>query len=130
MLLAINHCHSNNIVHRDLKPENIMLKSTIDPQTGQETISDIKIIDFGLGRVYQEAKTSLSAVVGTCYYVAPEVIDGSYGFECDFWSLGVILYIMLSGHLPFPGRDNQEVFDRIKFYPIRFHHKEFDGVSD
>lgn len=128
LFLAINHCHSNNIIHRDLKPENIMISS---PQSEEFQTSDIKIIDFGLGRVYNRHKEGLlTAVVGTSYYVAPEVLEGKYGFECDCWSLGVIMYVLLSGHLPFPGRDNAEVFIRIKGASVKFNHREFSNVSD
>jgi calcium-dependent protein kinase len=94
---AISHCHSNNIAHRDLKPENIMYASN-DPD------SEIKLIDFGLSKKAKSKKTSLETIVGTPYYVAPEVLEGKYGFECDMWSLGVLMYILLSGYLPFPGK--------------------------
>jgi calcium-dependent protein kinase len=128
LFLAINHCHSNNIIHRDLKPENIMLCS---PKSDEFQSQDLKIIDFGLGRVYNRHKEGyLSAVVGTSYYVAPEVLEGKYGFECDCWSLGVIMYVLLSGHLPFPGKDNAEVFLRIKSPCVKFSHREFAYVSD
>lgn len=68
-------------------------------------------------------------MVGTSYYVAPEVLDGKYTHSCDCWSLGVILYAMLSNHLPFPGADNSEVFKKIKTQPVRFRPTEFDAVS-
>jgi serine/threonine protein kinase len=61
-----------------------------------------------------EESKELTATVGTCYYVAPEVLEAKYGFSCDCWSLGVILYAMLSNHLPFPGATNSEVFRKIK----------------
>jgi calcium-dependent protein kinase len=54
-------------------------------------------------------------MVGTPYYVAPEVLSGKYSFECDNWSLGVIMYILLSGYLPFPGSTPAEVFAKLKF---------------
>lgn len=77
---------------------------------------ELKIIDFGLGKIFDKAKEkNLHGLVGTAYYVAPEVIDGvEYGFECDYWALGVILYVMLSGNLPFSGVKNSEIFDKIK----------------
>lgn len=137
LLLAINHCHSNNIVHRDLKPENIMFanppltKSTGNVEEDLGPSPDIKIIDFGLGKVYNKNRDiPLTAVVGTSYYVAPEVLDGRYGFECDCWSLGVIMFVMLSGHLPFSGRSNSIVFHKIRNTSVKFVHKEFAKVSD
>jgi len=120
LFLAINHCHSNQVAHRDIKPENIMYTD--------EKGTDIKIIDFGLSKMAKLRE--LKTVVGTPYYVAPEVLEGSYGFECDCWSLGVIMYILLSGYLPFPGNTPAEVFDKVRNSVVRFHHKEFDDVSE
>ena len=69
------------------------------------TNNEIKLIDFGLSRKSGKSSGGLDTMVGTPYYVAPEVLEGSYGFECDVWSLGVLLYILLSGYLPFGGDD-------------------------
>jgi len=68
--------------------------------------------------------------VGTPFYVAPEVLTGDYAFECDNWSLGVIMYVLLSGYLPFYGKNEKEVFDKIKKGVISFEQKEFDVISD
>lgn len=116
LILAINHCHSLNIAHRDLKPENIMYT---------EDGKDIKIIDFGLSKLVPNKNDPMKTLVGTPYYVAPEVLDGIYGFECDCWSLGVIMYTLLSGYLPFYGTSPAEVFDRIRNGAITFSQKEF-----
>ena len=110
---AINHCHAHNIAHRDLKPENIMFK-----HKDGDLASEIKIIDFGLGQMVEhyEAKST----VGTPYYIAPEVIDRQYNQECDNWSLGVIMYILLSGYLPFSGQSAPEVFEKVKKADVKF----------
>mmetsp|Transcript_15958 Transcript_15958/g.21739 ORF Transcript_15958/g.21739 Transcript_15958/m.21739 type:complete len:92 (+) Transcript_15958:462-737(+) len=88
LFLAINHCHAQGIIHRDIKPENIMVTDS----------GDLKLIDFGLAKA---GKTKLKTIAGTPYYMAPEVLEGKYGKQCDFWSLGVILYVIVSGYLPF-----------------------------
>lgn len=123
LFLAINHCHTNNIAHRDLKPENIMYSSN-------EKDADIKIIDFGLSKQSKGKKDNLGTVVGTPYYVAPEVLDGNYGFECDCWSLGVIMYILLSGYLPFSGSTAGDVFKKVKDAKYSFEQREWKAVSE
>lgn len=67
-----------------------------------------KILDFGLANECHEEE-QLEAVVGTPFYVAPEVFQGQYHQECDLWSLGVIIYIMLSGSVPFYGNGVSEL---------------------
>ena len=83
---AIRYCHSMGIVHRDLKPENLLYET-------EDEHSSIKITDFGLARfVNNELATT---ACGTPNYVAPEIIQGQgYGKEVDYWSIGVIIYIM------------------------------------
>jgi calcium-dependent protein kinase len=72
----------------------------------------------------------MKTLVGTPYYVAPEVLDGDYGKECDCWSLGVIMYAVLSGCLPFFGQTPKEVFDKILAAKVSFNTKEFRGISE
>jgi calcium-dependent protein kinase len=91
LLRAINHCHASGVVHRDIKPENIMY--------GKD--GEIKLIDFGLSKTVAGKHTQLTTIAGTPYYMAPEVIDGEYTQQCDVWSLGVLMYVLLSGYLPF-----------------------------
>lgn len=102
---AINNVHNKKICHRDLKPENILLKEP-------GNYNSIKIIDFGLSR-YCGKEEVMTAQMGTPYYIAPEVLDGKYDKKCDLWSLGVILYILLSGKAPFYGNTNNEIYGRI-----------------
>jgi calcium-dependent protein kinase len=73
----------------------------------------IKMIDFGLAKQAKSKKKSMDTVVGTPYYVAPEVLEGHYTNECDLWSAGVIMYILMCGYLPFSGDNARDVFDKI-----------------
>ena len=132
---AICHSHANGIVHRDLKPENIMFKT----ENEEMNAADIKIIDFGLCKILpfnskqnKYADGNITGIVGTTYYTAPEVLvdNGEYGMACDYWSLGVILYVLLCGHLPFPGKTNEDVEIKINSGDIDFSHIEFKTVSD
>ncbi|ANM67379.1 calcium-dependent kinase-like protein [Arabidopsis thaliana] len=90
---AVKICHSLDVVHRDLKPENFLFSS-------KDENAMLKAIDFGCSVYIKEGKT-FERVVGSKYYIAPEVLEGSYGKEIDIWSAGVILYILLSGVPPF-----------------------------
>ena len=71
----------------------------------------------------------MKTIVGTPFYVAPEVLSGDYDFECDNWSLGVIMYVLLSGYLPFYGNNEVEVFQKIKQGQLSFAQKEFANIS-
>jgi len=96
IMLAVRYLHSMGIVHRDIKPENI-LYATPDED------SPVKLVDFGLGKILDNnGNGSMSTVCGTPSYLAPEVLQRKgYGKECDVWSAGIILYILLCGFPPF-----------------------------
>lgn len=98
--------HDKEIVHRDLKPENILLEQGKD-------MNQIKIIDFGIS-VHATREVRLKDPIGTPYYIAPEVWEGSYNRECDLWSCGVILYIMLCGTPPFNGPSDKHIKELVK----------------
>lgn len=109
---AVAHCHANKICHRDLKPENFLLLNKRDD-------SPVIVIDFGLSHIFHQAKPeekkkSMHTKAGTPYYIAPEVLIGRYDESCDVWSLGVILYILLSGLPPFYGRNDAEILEMVK----------------
>jgi len=89
--------HTSNIIHRDLKPENVLMVRR-DPEN-----IDIKIADFGLATFYDK-DVPLVKNCGTTGYTAPEVLSKlPYGPSCDLWSIGVIMYAMINGYLPFHG---------------------------
>jgi calcium-dependent protein kinase len=101
---AILFLHKNRIVHRDIKPENILFS-----MPGK--YESLRVIDFGLSVTTTKGKDKYR--VGSPYYMAPEMLEGSYTFETDVWSIGVILYVMMTGVQPFLGRNQDEVFARI-----------------
>jgi calcium-dependent protein kinase len=105
---GINYLHRNNIIHRDLKLENILIDS-ID----ENGFYHIKIIDFGTAK-FQQKNKSERAVIGSSYYMAPEVLKKSYNEKCDTWSCGVILYMLLFGVPPFDAKTDEEILERIK----------------
>ncbi|CAG9331896.1 unnamed protein product [Blepharisma stoltei] len=104
MLAAVNHLHSLHICHRDLKPENFLLES-------HDEHAELRLIDFGMSIKYGE--DLMYSLVGTPYYQAPDIFKGIYGDECDVWSLGVILYFLLSGKQPFKSANISELHERI-----------------
>ena len=105
MLRALAYLHGCNIVHRDLKLENFIL-------TDKSPAAEIKMIDFGLSRAYL-GSSSMSNVVGTAYYIAPEVLQQSYTQASDLWSLGVIAYMMLTGIVPFGGKTDKDIMENV-----------------
>ena len=108
LLSAITYCHSKGVVHRDLKPENILIESI-----GEDGRINIKVIDFGAA-LFFAPETKISETLGTPYYIAPEVLLGNYNEKCDVWSIGVILFILLSGTAPFNGPNDEEIMNAVK----------------
>jgi calcium/calmodulin-dependent protein kinase I len=119
---AIRYCHSMGIAHRDLKPENL-LYATTDPN------SIIKITDFGLAKVINN--DLMTTACGTPGYVAPEILVGhGYDVAVDYWSIGVIIYVMLCGFPPFSEDSNEKLFDAIKKGAYDFPSPTWDDISD
>ncbi|EHK23941.1 uncharacterized protein TRIVIDRAFT_58043 [Trichoderma virens Gv29-8] len=106
MISAIAYCHSFNVCHRDLKPENILI--TADLQ--------IKIADFGMAALHQTATHRLATACGSPHYAAPELLKNRQyrGDRADIWSMGVILYAMLSATLPFDDPDLRVMMNKTK----------------
>ena len=122
VLNAIAYCHSRGITHRDIKPENILFETN-------EQNSEIKLIDFGLSRKYS-VDQKMHTILGTPYYIAPEVLKGNYDEKCDIWSIGALTYIMLSGEPPFKGKSNNEIFMKIIKDPIKFNPYKWNNLSE
>ena len=122
---AINYCHTfGKIIHRDLKPENILIVNH-DEVTG---FYRIKIIDFGTAKIYEQNKNE-NKIIGSSYYIAPEVLHKNYNEKCDIWSVGVILYILLCGRAPFTGHNHNEILSKIKIGNYDLKRKPFDTIS-
>jgi len=123
LLEAVAYLHDRDIVHRDIKPENILF---VD-EAGDA--GAIKLIDFGLAARHRPGGRPLSSVVGTAYYLAPEVLAGSYDRACDLWSVGVVAYTLLAGRPPFHGPTNDAIFDGIRAGRYRMEGAPWRGVS-
>ncbi|XP_071177071.1 serine/threonine-protein kinase SIK2-like isoform X1 [Mytilus edulis] len=104
IILAVDYCHTRHVVHRDLKAENLLLDANMN----------IKIADFGFGNFYKKNE-HLSTWCGSPPYAAPEVFEGKkyLGPQIDIWSLGVVLYVLVCGALPFDGQSLQILRDRV-----------------
>ena len=111
---AVEYIHSKGIVHRDLKPENLLLNDK----------NKLKIIDFGLSNYFfpDSEKNLLKTPCGSPCYAAPEMVSGNNynGFKTDIWAIGIILYAMLVGYLPFEDNDNDILFQKILECDLEF----------
>jgi len=110
---GLKYLHENNILHRDLKPENILISKKEKDLLDDEEYFWIQIIDFGTAKIFENDKNE-NSIVGSAYYIAPEVLNKDYNEKCDTWSVGVILYMFLVGRPPFNGKDNVEIVESIK----------------
>jgi len=106
---AIAYLHSIRVAHRDLKPENVMLVS----QGFDVCHGTLKLIDFGLSKRFIPGQF-MQTMACTVHYVAPEVLDRKYTESSDLWSLGVLIYVMLSGVPPFHGNGDDQILGRVK----------------
>ena len=106
------YLHENKVIHRDIKLENIMIDGKEKDKSTGEELFWAKIIDFGTAKLFEKNKKEKD-VVGSSYYIAPEVLKQNYNEKCDTWSVGVILYMTLVGRAPFDGKDDEEIIYRI-----------------
>ncbi|CAD6254941.1 unnamed protein product [Miscanthus lutarioriparius] len=101
----VHGCHAMGVMHRDIKPENFLLLS-------KDEDAPLKATDFGLSVFFKEGEL-LRDIVGSAYYIAPEVLKRKYGPEADIWSVGVMLYIFLAGVPPFWAENENGIFTAI-----------------
>ena len=107
-------------MHRDLKPENVLIDKELN--------NTLKIIDFGTS-IMRKENESLTNTHGTSYYIAPEVLNQTYDERCDVWSIGVLMYILLSGQPPFDGDDDAAIIEKIRVGKYSIDGKIWDNVS-
>lgn len=108
IILALEYLHNKNIVYRDLKPENILL----------DKLGHIKLADFGFAK---EVRDKCYSICGTSEYLAPEIIlNKGHGMEVDWWALGILVYEMLTGNLPFTGNSPHVVYQKILIGRIHY----------
>ncbi|GJP41484.1 hypothetical protein CLOM_g1157 [Closterium sp. NIES-68] len=122
---AVAFCHARGVMHRDLKPENILLKKQL---VNGRHATFAKLADFGLAIGLEEGSKA-SGAAGSPFYMAPDVLTGEYGVEADVWSLGVILYVLLSGNTPFWGPDDNAVFASVLGGKVDMSGPAWAGVS-
>ena len=120
---AINYCHNMNIIHRDLKPENILIVDR-----NKNGYPRVKICDFGTSLMVEKGGVQ-KKLVGSSYYIAPEVLKKHYNQKCDIWSCGVILYILLSGKPPFEGEDDNEIMANVTIGQYDLNCAPFNRIS-
>ncbi|XWS62872.1 hypothetical protein CRYUN_Cryun06bG0048000 [Craigia yunnanensis] len=121
ILNVVAFCHLQGVVHRDLKPENFLY-------TSKEDNSLLKAIDFGLSD-FVRPDERLNDIVGSAYYVAPEVLHRSYSTEADVWSIGVIAYILLCGSRPFWARTESGIFRAVLKADPNFNEAPWPSLS-
>ena len=107
ILSAVNYCHKMKIIHRDLKPENVLIKKD------EDGFYRVKICDFGTSKAFKIGDTQ-KQLVGSAYYIAPEVIQKKYNSKCDLWSCGVIMFVLLTKKPPFGGRTDAVIMQNIQ----------------
>ncbi|RWW10755.1 hypothetical protein GW17_00025689 [Ensete ventricosum] len=118
---VVQQCHRHGVIHRDLKPENFLFAN-------KKENSPLKAIDFGLSIFFKPER--FSEIVGSPYYMAPEVLKRNYGPEIDIWSAGVILYILLCGVPPFWAETEQGVAQAILRGIIDFKREPWPSISE
>uniref|UniRef100_A0A6N2L0B5 non-specific serine/threonine protein kinase n=1 Tax=Salix viminalis TaxID=40686 RepID=A0A6N2L0B5_SALVM len=121
ILNVVAYCHLQGVAHRDLKPENFLF-------TSRDEDAPMRMIDFGLSD-FVKPDDRLNDIVGSAYYVAPEVLHRSYNLEADMWSIGVITYILLCGSRPFWARTESGIFRSVLRVDPNFDDSPWPAVS-
>ena len=122
---GLAYLHSNNVIHI----ENILIQEKEKSKETNEDLFILKIIDFGTAKIFDKNKKA-KAIVGSSYYIAPEVLNKKYNRECDLWSAGVILYMFIVGHAPFEGKNDREIMEKVKKGNFSKNERRWINASD
>jgi calcium-dependent protein kinase len=123
MLTSLKYLQSQHVVHRDIKLENWLYANN-------EEASPLCITDFGFATYYDPSVDQpMANMMGSSYYIAPEILRQSYGHEVDMWSTGIVAYMLISGRAPFGGDDVDEIFQNVLDETLAFPSSSFAGVS-
>lgn len=123
VLTGLDYLHEKRLAHRDLKPENLLL-------TSETNDTEVKLADFGFSKIVKK-QNECRTLCGTPGYMAPEILERwpAYDTKCDLWSVGVILFLLLGGYLPFDDDDEDKVFERTRNGQYFFHPAYWKLVS-
>ena len=129
ILSGILYLHENEIIHRDISLDNIMVDHIEKDISTSEPYFFIKIINFSSAKAFNKDKNE-TQLIGSNYYIAPEVIEENYNEKCDIWSAGVILYMLIAKKPPFDGKDKEVIYDKILDEEYNKHSRKLLDFSD
>ncbi|KAH7639909.1 serine/threonine-protein kinase-like protein [Dermatophagoides farinae] len=120
---GIRYLHQKHIAHLDIKPQNILLTDALPN-------GDVKLCDFGISRMIED-HCEVREIMGTVDYMPPEILQYEpISLASDLWSLGIVTYVLLSGHSPFGGDDKQQTYSNITSSDLEFPDKLFSHITD
>jgi serine/threonine protein kinase len=128
----IEHTNSNQMTTEefDFNKEVSNLKKTLAINSMKLKNFELKLIDFGCAKIFSKNNENFKDIIGTLVYCSPEVLKNNYSNQCDVWSCGVIMYVLLSGHFPFFGKNDEEIEKKILSGKFTFKEKYFRNVSE
>lgn len=122
VIIALNFCHKNGLTNKDIKPENLLFEFDAPD-------AHLKLVDYGFS-LLKNFSTGAKGPVGSVVYMPPEKFKGEVSEKSDVWSVGVILFIILSGRVPFQGKTDAETMQKILNKPLSMNSKSWETVSE
>ena len=116
--------------HKNNPNNNSHLKKSLTFNSLKIKNFEIKLIDFGCAKIFSKYKKNFGEIIGTLIYCSPEVLKNNYSKECDIWSCGIIMYVLLSGHFPFYAKTEEEIKKKILSGKFEFNPKYFSNISE